>query len=223
MLNISESNSPRPEINWKISLDPIPYNNAISTMESFVKKIHDTGEGETVWLLEHPPLYTAGTSAKHNDLLNQKLFPVYDSSRGGQFTYHGPGQRIAYVMLDLRRRGKDLHSYVRALEHWIIDTIATYGIEGIRRKGRVGVWVIMPDGKEKKIAALGIRIRHWISFHGISLNISPNLTHYEGIVPCGIKTYGITSLADLGINTTTQEIDRILKCKFQMYFHDDRL
>ncbi len=223
MLNISESNSPRPEINWKISLDPIPYNNAISTMESFVKKIHDTGEGETVWLLEHPPLYTAGTSAKHNDLLNQKLFPVYDSSRGGQFTYHGPGQRIAYVMLDLRRRGKDLHSYVRALEHWIIDTIATYGIEGIRRKGRVGVWVIMPDGKEKKIAALGIRIRHWISFHGISLNISPNLTHYEGIVPCGIKTYGITSLADLGINTTTQEIDRILKCKFQMYFPDDRL
>ena len=221
LLNLTESNWPCTKINWKISSVPIPYFDAISTMESCVKKIRDTGEGETVWLLEHPALYTAGTSAKDDDLLNQKMFPVYQSSRGGQYTYHGPGQRIAYVMLDLQRRGKDLHSYVRALEHWIIDTIATFGIEGVRRKGRVGVWVVMPDGQEAKIAALGIRIRRWVTFHGISLNVSPNLKHYEGIVPCGIQTYRITSLADLGINITTHEIDTILKHKFQMYFPND--
>ena len=218
MRNIAENNTHRPKINWKISSEPITYLHAINTMESCVRKIRETGEGETVWLLEHPPLYTAGTSAKDNDLLDQKSFPVHKSTRGGQYTYHGPGQRIAYVMLDLQRRGKDLHSYVKALECWIIDTICTFGIEGIRRRGRVGVWVIMPDGKEAKIAALGVRIRKWVTFHGISLNISPNLKHYEGIVPCGIQTYGITSLADLGINTTTQEIDMILKRKFEVYF-----
>src|SRR6185295_15285350 len=164
---------------------------------------------ERVWLLEHPPIYTAGTSATESDLVDPHRFPVYRSGRGGQFTYHGPGQRVAYVMLDLRKRGMDVRAYVSALEAWIIGTLARLGVIGERREDRVGVWVKHSGagGREDKIAAIGVRIRHWISFHGISLNVAPDLSHYSGIIACGIHQHGMTSLADLGIAASMDDVD----------------
>jgi lipoyl(octanoyl) transferase len=174
-----------------------------------------------VWLLEHPPLYTAGTSALSSDLLTPDRFPVFRTGRGGQFTYHGPGQRVAYVMLDLNRRTADVRAFVQALEEWIIRTIGTFGIAGERRPGMIGVWVRRPEkgpGVEEKIAAVGIRLRRWVSFHGIALNVAPDLSHFAGIVPCGIRDRGVTSLADHGVNASMEEVDRVLRHEFEAVF-----
>ena len=178
--------------------------------------------GELVWLLEHPPLYTAGTSAKAADLIEAR-FPVHQAGRGGQLTYHGPGQRVAYAMLDLRRRGPDVRRYVATLEEWIIRTLSRFNVRGERREDRIGVWVRRPDkgdGYEDKIAAIGIRVRHWVTLHGIALNIEPDLTHFTGIVPCGVneQRYGVTSLADLGIPVSMPEVDMVLRQEFETLF-----
>jgi lipoyl(octanoyl) transferase len=176
---------------------------------------------ELVWLLEHPPLYTAGTSARDSDLIEPDRFPVYRSGRGGQYTYHGPDQRVAYVMLDLKRRGEDIRAFVAALEDWLIATLAEFNVRGERREDRVGVWVRRPEkgpGVEDKIAAIGIRVRHWVSFHGISLNVDPNLSHFSGIVPCGVQEHGVTSLVDLGLPVTMEDADIALKKAFTKVF-----
>jgi lipoyl(octanoyl) transferase len=169
---------------------------------------------DMIWLLEHPPLYTAGSSAQDQDFLGTYPFPVYKTGRGGQYTYHGPGQRIAYVMLDLAKREKDVRKFVCALEEWIIRTLAVFHVKGERRPGRVGIWVV-DKGQEKKIAALGIRLRQWVSFHGIAINVSPDLKHFGGIVPCGLSTFGVTSLKDLGITASLEEVDHVLMQQWQ--------
>lgn len=182
---------------WKISEQPVPYEDALAAMEQRVADIHAGTTEDQVWLLEHPPLYTAGTSAKETDLLDPR-FPVFKAGRGGEYTYHGPGQRVGYVMLDLKKRQKspDIKKYVWQLEEWIIRALAEFDVKGERREGRVGIWVLTPEG-EKKVAALGVRVRHWITFHGISINVNPDLSHFGGIVPCGISNYGVTSLQEL--------------------------
>jgi len=191
-------------------------------MEARAAAIAEGTAGELVWLLEHPPLYTAGVSAKPGDLVSPGRFPVFQTSRGGQFTYHGPGQRVAYVMIDLRERGRDVRAFVAALEAWIIDALAAFNVEGQIRPGRVGVWVERrapgAPPREDKIAAIGVRIRRWVSFHGISLNVEPNLEHFEGIVPCGIREHGVTSLVDLGLPVTMDEADAALKAAFRRAF-----
>lgn len=214
-------------VEWRISNGFTAYDTALEQMESRVEEIGTGTAGEQVWLLEHSPLYTAGTSAKDDDL-RSPAFPVHRTGRGGQFTYHGPGQRIAYVMLDLRRRRQDVRAYVCALEDWIIATLARFNIRGERRADRVGVWVKRPDKTpgpsgemaEDKIAAIGIRIRRWVTFHGISLNVEPDLSHFSGIVPCGISDahYGVTSLVDLGIPVTMPEVDAIMRAEFEALF-----
>jgi lipoyl(octanoyl) transferase len=196
----------------------VPYPDAVATMEARVAAIRAGTAPELVWLLEHPPLYTAGTSARDEDLLQKDRFPVYRSGRGGRFTYHGPGQRVAYVMLDLDRRGRDIHAFVRGLEDWLIETLRVFGVQGERRADRVGVWVRRADGRDEKIAALGLRVRHWVSFHGASLNVAPELSHYAGIVPCGVKEHGVTSLAALGIPVSMDEVDRALRTTFEARF-----
>jgi lipoyl(octanoyl) transferase len=168
---------------------------------------------ELVWLVEHPPIYTAGTSAQDGDLLDAR-FPVFKTGRGGQFTYHGPGQRVGYVMLDLRQRGSDVRGFVRDLEEWLIRTLATFNVKGERREGRVGIWVARGGVREDKIAAIGVRVRKWVTFHGVSLNIEPDLTHFTGIVPCGISEHGITSLLDLGIRVSMADVDAAMKTAF---------
>ena len=173
-------------VEWEIADGLVDYPAAVARMEARVAAIRAGAATELVWLLEHPPIYTAGTSADSRDLLQPSRFPVYRSGRGGQFTYHGPGQRVAYVMLDLKRRGADVRAFVRRLEDWLIDTLAQFNVRGERRPGRVGVWVDRGEGREAKIAAIGVRVRHWVTFHGISLNVEPDLSHYAGIVPCGI-------------------------------------
>ena len=205
-------------IDWTIEPGLIGYEQAVAEMESRVESIRRGQAPEQVWLLEHPPLYTAGTSARAGDLLQARL-PVFQSGRGGQFTYHGPGQRVAYVMLDLRRRA-DVRRYVQDLEEWLIRALARLGIKGERRPGRVGIWVCHGDGTEDKIAAIGVRLRHWISFHGISLNVDPELGHFAGIVPCGIRDhrYGVTSLAALGIPASMTTVDEALKASFEEVF-----
>ena len=204
-------------VEWRISEEPVGYPQAVSWMESRVAAIRDGGADECVWLLEHPPLYTAGTSADPADLLTPDRFPVHPTGRGGEYTYHGPGQRVGYVMLDLKARDPDVRRFVRDLERWIIGTLAEFGIEGERRDGRVGVWVATPAG-EKKSAALGIRLRRWVSFHGISINLNPDLDHFGGIVPCGISDYGVTSFADLGVAATMADLDAVLRRKFAEIF-----
>ncbi len=199
---------------WRSESALVPYEAAIATMESRVAAIREVSAAEIVWLLEHPPLYTAGTSANATDLLDAR-FPVYEAGRGGEYTYHGPGQRVGYVMLDLKARGGDVRGYVRNLEQWIIDTLACFGVTGERREGRVGVWVERDNGSEQKIAALGVRVRKWVTFHGISINRNPDLTHYAGIVPCGISEHGVTSLHDLGVSVTTEELDAALLETFE--------
>ena len=199
-------------IEWKIENDLVDYDIAVNAMESRVAGIRDGVAPEQVWLLEHPPLYTAGTSAKDADLLDDR-FPVYKTGRGGEHTYHGPGQRVGYVMLDLKQRQKnpDIRGYVWSLEEWIILTLAEFGIKGERCEGRVGIWVVGSDGSENKIAAIGVRIRKWVTYHGIAINLNPELSHFDGIVPCGISEHGVTSFHALGKNITMHELDCALQ------------
>jgi lipoyl(octanoyl) transferase len=205
------------QIEWTISEIPIEYEDAVAVMESTVADIRAGTSPEQIWCLEHPPLYTAGTSAKPSDLIDP-MFPVFETGRGGQYTYHGPGQLVVYVMLDLKKRQEapDIKQYVYDLEQWVIDILAEFDIKGERREGRVGIWVIKPDGSEAKIAALGVRVRHWVSYHGISINISPDLSHFGGIVPCGVSDAGVTSFEDLDVKATIKDLTRKLqeKCPF---------
>lgn len=211
---------------WRISEGLVPYPEALARMEARVEAIRAGEADELVWLLEHPPLYTAGTSARPQDLLTPDRFPVFEARRGGEYTYHGPGQRVAYAMLDLNRRGRDVRRYVWALEEWVIRTLAAFNVTGERREGRVGVWVVRPDkprapdGRpaEDKIAAIGVRLRRWVSWHGVSINLEPDLGHFEGIVPCGIRGYGVTSLVDLGLTPTMEELDMALRAAFDEVF-----
>jgi len=210
-----------PAAEWAITDAPVAYPAAVAAMEDRVAAIRAGDAPERVWLVEHPPLYTAGTSAKPADLLDSGRFPVFRSGRGGQYTYHGPGQRVAYVMLDLTRRDEDLRKYVRTLEEWIIRTLASFNVRGQRRDDRIGVWVSRPDqgiGREDKIAAVGIRIRRWVTFHGIALNVDPVLDHFSGIVPCGIRDRGVTSLIDLGIPVSMAEVDAVMRREFEGLF-----
>ncbi len=205
-------------VEWVISDAPVPYPEAVAAMETRVAAIAAQQASELVWLLEHPPLYTSGTSGRDADLLDPR-FPLFATGRGGQLTYHGPGQRVAYVMLDLKRRQPDVRAYVAGLEQWIIRTLAAFNVRGERREDRVGVWVRRPDkgpGHEDKIAAIGVRLRRWVSFHGISINVEPDLTHFQAIVPCGVvdPRYGVTSLADLGLPVTTADGDIALRQAF---------
>lgn len=212
-------------VDWQILDAPQPYLETLAAMEARAAAIAEGRAPEAVWLLEHPPLYTAGTSARPEDLLDAR-FPVFPAGRGGQYTYHGPGQRVAYVMLDLTRRGRDVRCLVQGLEQWVIDTLAAHNVTGERREGRVGVWVQRPDralGREDKIAAIGVRVRKWVTFHGISLNVSPDLGHYGGIVPCGITDQGVTSLEDLGLLVSLPEVDGVLRRRFEAVFGPTRL
>ncbi len=203
------------EIEWRVTDGLVPYPEALAEMEARVSAIRAGAEPEMVWLLEHPPLYTAGTSARPMDLLDPGRFPVYDAGRGGQYTYHGPGQRVGYVMLDLKRRGPDVRGFVRDQEEWLIRTLACFNVKGERRCGRVGIWVDMSPygrpGHEDKIAAIGVRVRHWVTFHGVSLNVEPDLSHFGGIVPCGIAEHGVTSLHALGQLVTMPEVDMAMR------------
>ena len=206
---------------WSVSTGYVPYPAAVAAMEARAAAIADGTAGELIWLLEHPPLYTAGVSAKTSDLLQPDRFPVFESARGGQFTYHGPGQRVVYVMLDLTRRGRDVRAFVAALEAWIIDALAGFNVTGEMREGRVGVWVERKGAgwsREDKIAAIGVKLRRWVSFHGISLNVEPDLSHFSGIVPCGQVEHGVTSLVDLGLPVTLDEADEALKASFRKVF-----
>jgi lipoyl(octanoyl) transferase len=210
------------EVEWRISATPVPYPEAVTEMESRAADIAEHKAAELVWLLEHPPLYTSGTSGKEGDLLDPR-FPLFTTGRGGQVTYHGPGQRVAYVMLDLKRRRPDVRAYVAGLEEWIIRTLDAFNVRGERREDRVGVWVRRPDkgtGYEDKIAAIGVRLRRWVSFHGIAINVEPDLTHFSAIVPCGVvdPRYGVTSLVDLGLPVTMEDIDVALRRAFEDVF-----
>ncbi|MEP0320858.1 lipoyl(octanoyl) transferase LipB [Bauldia litoralis] len=208
-------------IEWRIAEAPVVYPDAVAAMEERVAAIRNDGAPERVWLVEHPPLYTAGTSADPKDLLEPDRFPVFQTGRGGQYTYHGPGQRIAYAMLDLNRRQPDLRRYVRTLEEWVIRTLAAFNVRGERREDRIGVWVARPEkgvGAEDKIAAIGIRIRRWVTFHGIALNVDPVLENFSGIVPCGVQGHGVTSLVDLGIPVTMPEVDAVMRREFEALF-----
>jgi lipoyl(octanoyl) transferase len=209
-------------VEWRVSDRLVPYDEALAGMEARAAIIAAGNAPELVWLLEHPPLYTAGTSARPGDLVEAR-FPVHETGRGGQFTYHGPGQRVAYLMLDLRRRAPDVRRYVATLEEWLIRTLAGFNVRGERREDRVGVWVARPDkgaGHEDKIAAIGIRLKRWVSLHGIALNVDPELAHFSGIVPCGVvdTRYGVTSLVDLGHTVTLSEVDMVLRRKFEALF-----
>lgn len=204
------------DIEWKKDETPIPYERAVSFMEDRVLRIRKEGAKNLVWLLEHPSLYTAGTSADPKDLLNQNL-PVYTTGRGGQYTYHGPGQRVAYVMMDLAARGHDLRQYICDLEEWIILALKEFGIRGERRPGRVGIWV-SKDGREDKISAIGVRVRKWVAYHGVSINVNPNLSHYAGIVPCGIKEHGVTSFQKFGVSASMAELDAALEKAWKIVF-----
>lgn len=210
-------------LEWRISDAPVPYDEAVAVMEDRAAAIRAGMAPEMVWLLEHPPLYTAGTSADPSELVAPDRFPVHKTGRGGRYTYHGPGQRVGYVMLDLKKRGEDVRAFVCDLENWIIQTLAEFNITGERRDGRVGIWVARgaPGSKlyrEDKIAAIGVRVRKWVTFHGVSLNIEPDLSHFEGIIPCGIDEHGVTSLVDLGVTASTPEVDVVLHQKFTEVF-----
>jgi lipoyl(octanoyl) transferase len=217
-------------VEWRPADRPVPYPEAVETMETRVAAILAGTAPELVWLLEHPPLYTAGTSARPEDLRQPARFPVHPTGRGGQYTYHGPGQRVGYVMLDLRRRNRDLRCFVRDLEEWVIRSLARFNVRGERRAGRIGVWVARPDkgpGHEDKIAAIGVRVRKWVTFHGVSVNLDPELEHFTGIVPCGIDPaadprLGVTSLHDLGILATMPELDMALAAAFAEVFGASR-
>ena len=216
---------PGPPVEWRIERGLVAYPEALAVMEARAEAIRAGSAPEMVWLVEHPPLYTAGTSARPEDLVLPDRFPVFSAGRGGEYTYHGPGQRVAYVMLDLKRRREDVRAFVAAREEWIIRTLAAFNVRGERREDRVGVWVVRPDrpplpgggGAEDKIAAM-IRLRKWVSFHGIAINVEPDLAHYGGIVPCGISEHGVTSLVDLGLPVTMADLDIALKAAFEEVF-----
>jgi len=213
-------------LEWRVFDGLAPYAETLAAMEARVAQIAAGTAPEAVWLLEHPPLYTAGTSAKPADLVTPDRFPVHVAGRGGQYTYHGPGQRVAYVMLDLNKRGRDVRKFVASLEDWVIATLASFNVKGERREGRVGVWVVRPDKaanpdgspREDKIAAIGVKLRKWVSFHGISINVEPDLEHFSGIVPCGISDHGVTSLVDLGLPVTMADLDVALHDAFMRRF-----
>lgn len=215
-----------PPVRWQVADGFTGYEEAVAFMEQRAEAIFNGEADELVWLVEHPPLYTAGTSARPSDLLTPDRFPVYETGRGGEYTYHGPGQRVAYVMLDLKRRRPDVRAFVAALEAWVIRTLDSMNVKGERREDRVGVWVqrperpALPDGSpaEDKIAAIGIRLRRWVSFHGISINVEPDLNHYSGIVPCGVTAHGVTSLVDLGLPVSMQDTDVALRAAFEEIF-----
>jgi lipoyl(octanoyl) transferase len=208
-------------IEWAVSPGLTDYETAVAAMEARAAAIAEGRAGELVWLLEHPPLYTAGVSAKPGDLLDADRFPVFQTGRGGQLTYHGPGQRVAYVMLDLTRRARDVRAFVAALETWIVEALGAFNVQGQVRPGRVGVWVERKGpgwSREDKIAAIGVKLRKWVSFHGISLNVEPDLSHFSGIVPCGVTEHGVTSLVDLGLPVTMDEADTALRSAFERVF-----
>ncbi|MDE3237783.1 MAG: lipoyl(octanoyl) transferase LipB [Paracoccaceae bacterium] len=208
---------------WRVWDGLVAYETALAAMEERAAQIAAGTADEAVWLLEHPPIYTAGTSARPEDLTDPGRFPVHVAGRGGQYTYHGPGQRIAYVMLDVGARGRDVRRFVASLEDWVIATLAEFGVRGERRQGRVGVWVTRPDKpayadgtmREDKIAAIGVKLRRWVSFHGLSINVDPDLSHFDGIVPCGIREHGVTSLVDLGLPVTMADVDVALRRTFE--------
>jgi lipoyl(octanoyl) transferase len=202
---------------WETADAFVPYPDAVARMEREAETIANGQAPERVWLLEHPPLYTAGTSAKEADLLEPDRFPVFRTGRGGQYTYHGPGQRVAYVMLNLKQRGQDVRAFVAGLEQWLITTLSSFNVKGQRHEDRVGVWVRRGE-REDKIAAIGIRVRHWVTFHGISLNVDPDLKHFSGIVPCGVTGHGVTSLVDLGLPVSMNDADLALKTSFSTIF-----
>jgi lipoyl(octanoyl) transferase len=211
-----------PPAEWRVSSGLVPYEAALAEMEARAAAVADGRAPELVWLLEHPPLYTAGTSASPAEVIDAR-FPVYDAGRGGQMTYHGPGQRVVYLMLDLKRRRPDVRAYVATLEEWIIRTLASFNVRGERREDRVGVWVRRPElgeRREDKIAAIGIRLKRWVSLHGIAINVDPDLSHFSGIVPCGVREqdYGVTSLVDLGLPVTMEDVDVALKAEFENLF-----
>ena len=214
--------SPAGAVEWRHSDAPVPYEAAVGEMEARVAAIRDGSAPELVWLLEHPPLYTAGTSARPEDLIDPGRLPVYRTGRGGRYTYHGPGQRIAYVLLDLDHYGHDVRCHVWRLEEWVIAALARFNLRGERRDGRIGVWIAGRDGREDKIAAIGVRVRRWVSYHGIALNIDPDLDQFRGIVPCGIAPepsgHGVTSLAALGITAPMAEVDVALRATFDAVF-----
>jgi lipoyl(octanoyl) transferase len=206
---------------WSVSREPVPYPEALARMDERVAAIRQQEAAELVWLLEHPPVYTAGTSAPPEELIAATRFPVHQAGRGGRYTYHGPGQRVAYVMLDLKRRKPDVRAFVRAMENWVIDALAELGVVGETRQGRVGVWVRRPEkgpNAEDKIAAIGVRLRGWVSSHGLSLNVAPDLEHFSGIIPCGLSSHGVTSLADLGLRVGMDDADAALCRAFQRHF-----
>jgi len=209
---------PAGPVEWRIASGLVPYPEALATMEERVAAIRAGAASELVWLLEHPPLYTAGTSARAQDLLAPQRFPVFEAGRGGQYTYHGPGQRVAYVMLDLQRRKPDLRRYIWQLEEWVIRALDRFNIRGERRADRIGIWVVKPGGREAKIAAIGVRVRRWVTYHGVAINLEPDLEHFAGIVPCGISAFGVTSFADLGLTTTMPELDAALITAFDEVF-----
>ena len=222
MVAVSGARSGGAPAAWRTATATVPYEEALSTMDARAAAIAAGTADELAWLIEHPPLYTAGTSARPEDVLDQR-FPVFTAGRGGQLTYHGPGQRVVYVMLDLRRRGADVRRFVANLEEWLIRTLAAFDVAGERREDRVGVWVRRPDrgaGREDKIAAIGIRVRRWVSLHGISLNVDPDLSHFAGIVPCGVAEprFGVTSLRDLGRDATLPQVDAALRTEFEAVF-----
>ena len=216
-------------VEWKITDGLTDYGAAVTLMEQRAEAIAQSAAEELIWLVEHPPLYTAGTSAKEQDLLDPTRFPVYPSKRGGQYTYHGPGQRVVYVMMDLNKRGRDIRKFVQQLEHWVIATLASFNVTGEIREGRVGVWVQRPEKprlvtgavSEDKIAAIGIRLKKWVSYHGISINVEPDLDHFGGIVPCGISNFGVTSLVDLGLPVEMSDLDAALRASFSEIFETD--
>jgi lipoyl(octanoyl) transferase len=215
--------TPGADVTWHVSEPPVAYPDAIARMTARIAAIRSGDSRELVWLVQHPALYTSGTSARPEDLADYSLLPTFATGRGGQWTYHGPGQRVAYVMLDLSRAHgcvppKDLHRYVEALESWLIATLARFGVTGERKAGRVGVWVTEPSGRENKIAAVGVRVTRWVSWHGVSLNVSPDLDHFAGIVPCGIREHGVTSLRVLGIDVSMEAVDAALRACFEEVF-----
>ncbi len=212
--------TPLAHVEWSTSTEPVGYADAVAQMETWADAIAKDQGPERVWLLEHPPIYTAGTSAKSGDLLDAR-FPVFKTGRGGEYTYHGPGQRVAYVMLNLKRRKPDVRVFVHDLEEWIIATLARFDVKGERRKDRIGIWVAREGGREDKIAAIGVRVRRWVTFHGIAINVNPDLSHFSGIVPCGVRadgTFGVTSLADLGARTAMKDVDTALESTFPEIF-----
>jgi lipoyl(octanoyl) transferase len=226
LIGTPASSASRAPVEWAVDEGLMPYPDAVARMEARAGAIASGDAAEQVWLVEHPPLYTAGTSAREDDLLTPERFPVFPTGRGGQFTYHGPGQRVVYVMLDLNRREPDLRRYVATLEDWIVAALAHFNVSGERRKNRVGVWVRRPEKPslpgglpaEDKIAAIGVRVRRWVTFHGISLNVDPDLEHYSGIVPCGVNGYGVTSLVDLGVTASMADVDTALRDEFERAF-----